>query len=142
MVINNLATSMDLNYFNFDILITTYQGGTPQSKKFNKVSYADLKKICSFIAGLNIVDGENLEQVLSQSVSFLNVLKVMMIRCCIFVIDGELANVDKIKNIEIHVMTNKIVIFSATNGQEVDIYCISVDNSNISLSAKIDNTPK
>lgn len=143
MAINNLATSMDLNYFKLDILITTYQGGTPQSKQFNNVSYADLEKICSFIDGLSIVGGENLEQVLSRSVSFFkNTLKVSMTRCCIFVSDGELEDVDKIKNTEIHAMINKTGIFSATNGQEVNIYCINVDNSNISLSAKIDNTPE
>lgn len=141
--INSLAKSMDLNSSRLDILITTHQGGTPQSKRVKNVTYDDIEKILAFIDGLYIVAGGNLETVLSNSVSFFKSTQNLDItRCCIFVSDGELENVDNIKNAEIHAMINKSGNFSALNGQDIGIYCVNVDKRDISLSAKIDNTPE
>ncbi|MWN91285.1 hypothetical protein GQ597_11300 [Gilliamella sp. Pra-s65] len=63
-----------------------------------------------------------------------------MNRCCIFVSDGELEDVDSINNKNIHDLINRSGAFSAANGRDVNIYYINVDNHNVSLSSKIDNT--
>ncbi|MWN91284.1 hypothetical protein GQ597_11295 [Gilliamella sp. Pra-s65] len=68
--INRLETSMDLNSSRLDILITTYQGGSPQARLIRKVSKNDIPILLSFIDNLIIVGGENLETVLNASVSF------------------------------------------------------------------------
>ncbi|NUF48737.1 phage tail protein [Gilliamella sp. ESL0250] len=141
--INNLETSMDLASSRLDILITTYQGGSPQTKLIRKVSENDISPLLSFIDDLKIVGGDNLESVLNASVSFFKeVVNFDMNRCCIFVSDGELENVDSIKNNDIHDLINKSGRFNIANGRDVDIYCINVGNHNVSLSAKIDNTPE
>lgn len=141
--IQNLSTSIDLMTLRLDILITTYQGGSPQTKLVRKVSQNDIVGLLSFIDNLKIVGGENLENVLSHSINFFkDTFNQTMNRCCIFVSDGELENADHIKNEEIHNMIDKKGQFNEQDEHDVKIFCINVDNTNKSLSSKIDNTPE
>ena len=141
--INKLETSMNLNSTRLDILITTYHGGLPQKKLIRNVSKNDIPDLLDFIDNLKIVGGDNLETVLSESVNFFkHIANIEMNLCCIFVSDGELDDVDSIKNNQIHDLINKTGIFSERYGREVNIYCINIGNRNISLSSKIDNTPE
>ena len=141
--INKLEASINLNLTRLDILITTYQGRSPQKKLIRNVSKNDIPDLLDFIDNLTIVGGENLETVLSESVNFFeDINSIGMNLCCIFVSDGELEDVDSIKNNKIHDLINKTGNFSEKEGREVNIYCINIVNRNISLSSKIDNTPE
>jgi hypothetical protein len=141
--INSLDSTMDLNSSRLDILITTYHGGSPQTKLIRKVSKNDIPSILSFIDNMQIVGGDNLEAVLSASVSFFKgIINLDMSRCCIFVSDGEIEDIDSINNKDIHNLINKTGLFSASAGKDVNIHCININNKDISLSSKIDNTPE
>jgi hypothetical protein len=141
--INNLATSTDLNNTRLDIGIATYQGGYPQTYLHREIKQKDISNLLSFIDRLQIVGGENLDKVLSDSVSFFKpILNTQVNKSCIFVSDGELSDVDDINSSEIHDFINKRGIFDPSKGRDVNIYCINIDNYDISLSSKIDNTPE
>ncbi|MFQ1018055.1 phage tail protein [Gilliamella sp. BG7] len=141
--INKLEASMDLRSSRLDILITTHQGGSPQTQLVRNVSKNDISSILSFIDNLKIVSGGNLRTVLEASVNFFrSVINLEMDRCCIFVSDGELEDADSIDNQDVRDLINRTGMFDVANGRDVSIYCVNVENYDTSLSSKIDNTPE